>query len=209
MQNQLHPDATYTRTVKFTDEDGEYFDPTSITVTFFDSRRIQSGDSITLDASDKEDTGIYILAWNVPSDADSGQWACNVKAECGESVSIQEWKFSVYTMPYGDFSKIRTLCSLDSDETAFDGRLQDCLDMMATQINDELSEVATTPLTSVPDIIHTVANLLTAGLYLQSNAPDEKEHNYTVRAEKMLDRYVIRQRRLSSELPIVIGKDIL
>ncbi len=205
-EKKLHPTDTLVELLSFKDEDGEYFDPASIDVTIVNPSGVTEG---TLDEGSltQEDTGMWVLAWDLPSDAEVGTWSYTVKAVYGTTTNSESFSFVVNPMPYGSLSVVRDLCGVTDD--CVDYSLQTCMDVATADINDRLNLIVTTPLSTVPDIINTATNLYAAGLYLQRNSPDEKEHPFIVRAEKMLSTYIARYSIQNSGLPIVIGKDTL
>ena len=79
-EQKWFPGETYGTKLKFTDEDGNYFDPTEVTITI----KNPSGESkATLNLSDltKESTGIYKMYWDIPANAETGIWKIIVQAK--------------------------------------------------------------------------------------------------------------------------------
>jgi len=210
-EKKYHPSDTLNETLHFTDADDTYFDPDSIDVT------IRDPDGATVETLDEDDltqdeTGQWILAYDLPADADTGTWSYTVKAVYGTVTNSESFLFSVNPMPYGSLSVVRDLSGISDD--SFDYSLQTCMDLATAEINDTLTQKQTSsdgkieyntespPLSSVPDIIHTIANYLASGLYLQRNSPDEKEHPFISRATSLLQGYMSKRvNRENRELP--------
>jgi len=213
-EKKLHPSDTLNEMLYFKDEDDEYFDPTSIDITI----KTPSGsteETLDIDDLSQEDTGQWILAHDLPSDAETGTWSYTVKAIYSGVTNSETFLFSVNPMPYGSLSVVRDLCGITDDN--YDYSLQNCMDLATAEINDALTQKQTSsedkieydtespPLSSVPDIIHTVANYLASGIYLQRNSPEEKEHPFITRATSLLGGYMSKRvNRENRELPKLI-----
>ena len=81
---------------RFYDEDDAAVDPDTITVTIKDP----SGTVVdTLEKADltKEETGVYAMVWNLPSDATAGFWLMLVKGTrtTGTIANTEPFKFQV------------------------------------------------------------------------------------------------------------------
>lgn len=205
-EKKLHPGDTLNEMLYFKDEDGEYFDPTTVAVTIKDPSDATVQTYAIGDLS-KEDTGQYILSYDLSASAATGTWSYTVKAVYGGTTRSATFLFSVNPMSYGSLSVVRDLCGVTGDD--FDYSLLNCMDLATAEINDSLTQkqisdeteieydVESPPLTTIPDIIHTVANYLAAGIYLQRNSPEEKEHPFTSRATSLLENF--KKKRVNRE----------
>ena len=189
MKAKLYAGDTYSRTLTFKDEDGEVFDPTTITCVFKNPAGTTEGTLAKADLTNT-DTGIYELKWDLPDDADKGTWTLTATATYTLSSLTKAYvfPFSVFTEPYGVVTVVRRLCGLDDD--SLDDDLVGFMEDAKEPINLKLSEYATTPLTTVPTQIANVANYWAAGLYLQRNMAEGKTHPHVAYAEKLLREYI-------------------
>jgi len=199
-EKKLHPGDTLNETLHFQNSSNEYFDPTSITVTIKDPNNTTVATLTEADLTQSE-TGKWILAYDLPADAEPGRWSYTVKAVYGDTTNSETFTFSINPMPYGSLTAVRDLCGVASDN--YDSSLQNCMDLATAEINDIIDEVTTVPLSTVPDVIASATNLLAAGTYLQRNSPEEREHPFTTRAYNMIKGYVKRNRRP----PLIVAND--
>jgi len=204
-EKKYHPSDTLNETLHFTDADGEYFDPDSIDVTIRDP----DGATVeTLDEDDltQDDTGQWILAYDLPADADTGTWSYTVKAVYGTVTNSESFLFSVNPMPYGNLIRVRQLCSVEDDTE--DAKLLESMDDATAYINGKLKRYTTVPLTTVPDEIRRASNFLAASFNQKSNSPDEGVHPYKTIADEYIVEYILYlQSTTTSNLPILIGAD--
>jgi len=200
---------TLNETLHFKDADGEYFDPDSIDVTVRDPdgtvMEEQDEDNLT-----QEDTGQWILTYDLPADSDSGEWSYTVKAVYGTVTNSEIFQF--YVNLYGQLSNVRDLCGISDD--SYDYSLLNQMCAATIIINEKLTNkqttktdkteynIPTTPFDQVPSIVHVIANLYASGLYLQRNSPDEKDHPYIRQALNLIDEYLSKRvNRENRELP--------
>jgi len=206
-EKKYHPSDTLNETLYFKDEDDEYFDPTSIDVIIRDP----DGETVeTLDIDDlsQDDTGIWILAYDLPEDAEAGTWSYTITAIYNSVTNSETFLFSVNPMPYGSLTRVRQLCSVDDDTE--DDKLLESMDDATAYINAKLQRYATVPLSNVPDEIRRASNFLAASFNMKSNSPNEETHPYKTVADEYINEYIkYLQSTASNSLPIVIGKDTL
>jgi len=198
---------TVSKKFYFYDELDALIDPDTIPGTLKDPTNTTI-DTYTLSDFVKVTTGIYTLTFNVPAAAAVGEWRL-VIVPTRTTGTIQETEAYVFevastTQPYGSLERVKRLCGL-AGTTANDQDLNDALIDADRLINSRLeAHSVTVPLTVVPGILHTVAEYMAAGSYLQNTSPDEKPHPYIEKGAKLLAEYII---QIYASLPIVIGED--
>jgi hypothetical protein len=143
----------------------------------------------------KEATGTYTLTFNVPAGAAVGTWRLVVVPSriTGTVQDTEAYVFEVVStmQPYGSPERVKRLCNIAADNTDSDQDVNDALIDADRIINDRFAaQGATVPLTEVPGVVRMMAEYLAAGSQLQSQAPDEKKHPYTVVGEDLLNNYI-------------------
>jgi hypothetical protein len=183
---------TVPKTYTFTDSAGEAFDPDTITVLVKNPSGVTEE---TLDIGDlvRTATGVYLLRYNLPVDAEAGTWVFQVTATvtADNYVKTSEFSFSVSTQPYGSLAVVKYLCNIKLTDTSKDAVVLVFMEKATSFVNSALKPyVSTLPLSSVPDVVASVAEFYAAGLFLQKDQQDEKPHPYMAFAEEKLQSYV-------------------
>lgn len=151
----------------------------------------------------KVTTGIYTLTFNIPVGASAGEWRLVIvpTRTTGTIQETEPYVFEVASLqqPYGSLERVKRLCGL-AGTTVNDQDLNDALIDADRFINSQLeANGVAVPLTVVPGILHTIAEFMAAGSYLQNTSPDEKPHPYIGKAEKLLDEYIQREYTADAE----------
>lgn len=205
---------TVSKRFYFYDEDDALIDPDDITGILYTPAGAATL-YFTLTDFAKETTGTYTLTFNVPAVAAVGEWRLII-VPTRTTGTIQETEAFVFevastTQPYGSLERVKRLCNL-ATTTANDQDLNDQLIDADRLINSRLeAHSVTVPLTVVPGILHTAAEYMAAGSYLQNTSPDEKPHPYLEKGEKLLTEYItteyITGEYTSTASPFFIGTD--
>jgi phage gp36-like protein len=202
---------TVSKKFYFYNELDALIDPNDITGTLYTPAAVAAL-YFTLANFVKVTIGIYTLTFNVPASAAVGEWRL-VVVPTRSTGTIQETEAYVFEVsslaqPYGSLERVKRLCGL-ANTTANDQDLNDALIDVDRLINSRLeAHDVTIPLTAVPGILHTVAEYMAAGSYLQNTSPDEKPHPYTEKGEKLLAAYILgKYTTESTESPFYIGTD--
>ena len=184
---------TVSKKFYFYDELDALIDPDDITGTLFTPLSIAAL-YFTLASFTKVTTGVYTLTFNVPTGAVVGTWRL-VIVPTRTTGTLQETEAYVFEVsstqqPYGNLERVKRLCGL-AGTTANDQDLNDALIDSDRLINMRLqAHNVTVPLTVVPGILHTAAEYMAAGSYLQNTSPDEKPHPHTAKGEKAFSDYL-------------------
>jgi len=184
---------TVSKRFYFHDESDVLFDPDALAATLYTPAGLPA---VIYDINDfvKVTVGVYTLTFNVPTGAAVGAWRL-VVVPTRTTGTVQETEAYVFevsslTQPYGSLERVKRLCGL-AGTTANDQDLTDALIDADRLINTRLeAEGATVPLTIVPGILHTAAEYMAAGSYLQNTSPDEELHRYKKDGEQLLNDYI-------------------
>lgn len=200
---------TVSKKFYFYNELNALIDPDDITGTLFNPSATPAL-YFTLSNFVKVTTGSYTLTFNVPAAASAGEWRLVIvpTRTTGTIKETEAYVFEVasLTQPYGSLERVKRLCNLAAT-TANDQDLNDALIDADRLINSRLeANSVTVPLTVVPGTLHTVAEYLAAGSYLQNTSPDEKPHPYLEKGEKLLTE-CIQVKYTSTASPFYIGTD--
>jgi hypothetical protein len=196
---------TVTKTFTFTDENGDEFDPDAVSIEVVDP------DGVTVETLDIDDltqtaTGVYVLRYNLPSTATAGMWRLRVAVSVTENTlqETEEYPFAVSTHPYGDLQVVKHLTA-NADSTAEDDTLTTFMQKATDFVNNKLQgKEKVLPLDPVPPEVASVAEFYAAGLYMQKDQPDEKEHPYIGIARGELDTYLASAQKYKSEFKFAI-----
>ncbi len=193
MADNLYPGDTVSRTLTFTDEDDDLFDPTTIAVLTINP----SGVTVHTDAIGdlvRTSLGVYEYSYNLAADAPTGQWHLEVTATGGGLVNTEQFPFIVEALTslrYGDLDTVKDLCGITRTELEFDIQLNQTLIAAEDFINIALERCgATVPLSNPESILRDAANYLAAGLYKQKDVPDEKVHSFYTIGLGFLNEYI-------------------
>jgi phage gp36-like protein len=187
---------TVSKKFYFYNELDALIDPNDITGTLYTPAAVAAL-YFTMTNFVKVTIGTYTLTFNVPASAAVGEWRL-VVVPTRSTGTIQETEAYVFevsslTQPYGSLERVKRLCNL-AGTTVNDQDLNDALIDADRFINSQLeANGVTIPLTVVPGILHTIAEFMAAGSYLQNTSPDEKSHPYIGKAEKQLADYIQRE----------------
>jgi hypothetical protein len=197
---------TVSKRFYFYDEDDVLTDPDDITGTLFTPSGTPALYFTLTDFTD-EGTGTFVLTFNVPIGAAVGEWRLVIvpTITTGTLQETEAYVFEVAStaQPYGSLERIKRLCGL-AGTTSNDQDLNDALIDADRLINSRLeAHSVTVPLTVVSGILHTIAEYMAAGSYLQNTSPDEKPHPYLEKGEKLWVEYITQN---YASLPIVIGE---
>src|SRR3990170_1916155 len=184
---------TVSKRFYFYNESDALIDPDDITGTLFTPLSTPAL-YFTWSSFTKVTTGIFTLTFNVPAAAAVGTWRLVIvpTRTTGTLQDTEAYVFEVssLTQPYGSLERVKRLCGLAST-TSNDQDLNDALIDADRLINSRLeAEGATVPLTIVPGILHTAAEYIAAGNYLQNTGPDEELHRYKKDGEQLLNDYI-------------------
>lgn len=199
---------TVSKRFYFRDEHDALIDPTAITATLYTPTGATQ-QTFTLSNFTDEGTGTFVLTFNVPAGAAVGEWRLIIVPTITTG-TLQETEAFVFEVtsnqqPYGSLERVKRLCDLGTVTTR-DQDVNDALIDADRFINTQLTAHSiTVPLTVVAGILHTIAEYMAAGSYLQNASPDEKPHPYTLKGEKLLNDYIMQT--YSSESPFYIGTD--
>jgi hypothetical protein len=207
------PSDTFTKTLTFTDKNGDGYVPDTVEIIFYDPDGTQSGDALDIDdLTAEEETGVYTLKWDMPADADAGLWSYKVTATYVTSDLTNEETFSfwVYSATqakpifYGDIDQVKRHLRLDPTDTTHDLAIfESGMKPAAVRINNALRNYVTVPLSEPTQDIEVIANLMAAGMLTDGTLPEEQSNRLLALADKMLNEYIAQNH---ASLPIVIGE---
>jgi hypothetical protein len=193
---------TVSKRFYFYNELNALMDPDAIAGTLYTPANVAAL-YFTITDFNKEAKGTYTLTFAVPVGAAVGEWRLVIipKITTGTLQETEAYVFEVASVaqPYGSLERVKRLCNL-AGTTVNDQDLNDALIDADRFINSQLEAYGVAvPLTVVPGILHTVAEYMAAGAYLQNTSPDEKPHPYIWKGEKLLDEYIQREYATDAE----------
>jgi hypothetical protein len=169
----LYAGDTLERTLTFTDENGDVFDPATIDISIKDPTGTVA-DSLTIDDLTNPEVGVYVLQWPIPGDAAPGTWTMFIVAtDALGTVNSEAYTFAVLEpkIYYCSVDDVKTILSLALDDLTFDVELEACIVSADAIIDSELSKHSLSVPESVPQNIVDASAHFAAWLFRHRRDP--------------------------------------